>query len=92
MNCLTNQFQYHQLTNLGVTGKFCNFSFSHSDDQSFPHSQFKLFAQDELHGFTAAPHGSGVIQHGALTQAGAVVKDHLIIKREIVLLPKRRKN
>lgn len=71
------KFPFSQLTNLGVAGKFCNFAPSHGDDHPFPHSKLKFLAQDELHGFVAPSHGSGVIQHCAIAQTGTVVEDHL---------------
>lgn len=67
--------QHHYL---GVAGKLCHLAFSHGDHYSFPHSQLELLPQDELHRFTATPHGPGVIQHCAITEAAAVVENHLM--------------
>lgn len=80
---LSSQFDIYKQANLSVAGKFRNFSLSHSDDHSFPNSKFKLLAQDELHGFAAAPHGPRVIQNCSITQAGAIVKDHLMNRDRI---------
>lgn len=62
---------------LSVADKFSNFAWSHGYDQSLPHSQLKLLAQDEFHGFAVTPQGPGIIKHCAITQAGTVVKNYL---------------
>lgn len=62
---------------LGVAGKFRHFAWSHGDEHSLPHSQFKLLAQNQLHRFAVGSHGPGVIQHFAITMTSAVVEHHL---------------
>lgn len=67
---------------LWLTGEFRDFTWSHGDDHSFPNSQFKLFAQDELHGFAAPPHLPGVIQDCPIAEAGAIMEYHLVIQTQ----------
>lgn len=59
---------------LWLTGEFRDFTWSHGNDHSLPNSQFKLFAQDELHGFAVPAHIPGVIQDFPIAEAGAVME------------------
>lgn len=65
-------------THLDVTCEICHLSLPHGGNDSLPHGQLELLPQDEFHGLAPAPHGPGVIQHRAITQAGAVVEYHLL--------------
>lgn len=66
-----------QVTDLNITGELSNFPFSHAGNHFLPHRELELLPQYELHRFTVTSHCPGVIQHGAITKACAVMKRHL---------------
>lgn len=67
-----------QVTNLHITGEFSNFTLSHSGNHLLPHRKLELLPQYELHRFTVTSHCPGVVQHSAITKAGAVMKLDLL--------------